>query len=584
MNNARPGWLTMSQEVNSVGRRCRQLGNVFLALPMLLNVLACAESVDHFDVLIRGGAVFDGTGAAPRWVDIGIRGELVAVIGDLSGASGDEEIDATGLSVAPGFIDMHSHSDRTLLVDGRALSKVKQGVTTELLGESGSPAPVFRQATTSVMGAVVGAKPDDEPNAEAWTTFTEYFTLLEERGVSVNVLSAVGSGVLRAGVVGLDDVPATPEQLEEMKRHVDQAMLEGAFGLSSGLIYIPNRYSSTNELIELAKVAAAHGGFYMSHLRDEADELVAAVEEAVQIGREAGLPVHILHFKFSGTRSRMHHERSPLLSAIQVVEEALAEGLDIYADVYPYVASRSTLNLRIPDWAREGGAVALTARLGDPILRARIRQEVANHLAKEIPAGTPETVMLSSTPYEAHQLYQGMTIAQIAEEMGLEPVDTILELVERSGARASAIYFGISEEDLEHAMTLPWTSIGSDGSALAPVGELAQSHPHPRSYGTFPRVLGRYVRERGVLSLPEAIHKMTGLSAHQLGLEDRGVLTVGKKADVVVFDSKKIRDLATFELPHQLSEGVTHLLVNGELVLQNGEHTGALPGQVIRRK
>jgi len=465
---------------------------------------------------------------------------------------------------------MHSHSDRTLLVDGRALSKVKQGVTTELLGESGSAAPVFGQATAS--------------SGPAWTTFAEYFALLEDEGISVNVLSTVGSGALRAGVVGHDNIPATTEQLEEMKRHVEQAMRDGAFGLSSGLIYIPNRYASTEELIELAKVAAAHGGFYTSHLRDEADELVAGVEEAVRIGREAGLPVHILHFKFSGTRSKVHHERSPFVSAVQVVEAAREEGLDVYADVYPYVASSSTLNLRIPDWAREGGSAALTERLGDPTLRARIRQEVAEHLAKGIAGGTPDTVLLSRTPSDGYRAYQGMTIAEIADQMGVDPVDAILELVEQSGARAGAIYFSIREEDLEHALTLPWTSIGSDGSALSPTGELARSHPHPRSYGTFPRVLARYVRERGLLSLAEAIHKMTGLSASQLGLADRGMLLPGYKADIVVFDPQTIADLATFEDPHQLAEGVAHLLVNGELVVEHGEHTGALPGRVIRRR
>ncbi len=553
-----------------------------MALSALLVLHACAEPAERFDVVIRGGDVFDGTGAASRRADVGIRDDTVQAVGDLSGAAADTEIDATGLAVAPGFIDMHSHSDRTLVVDGRALSKVKQGVTTELLGESGSAAPVFRRITTAPLSASGEAVPDDESESEPWTTFAEYFAVLEDRGISVNVLSTVGSGALRAGVVGFDDVPATAEQLEEMKQHVEQAMRDGAMGLSSGLIYIPNRYASTEELIELARVAAAHGGFYTSHLRDEADDLVAGVQEAVRIGREAGLAVHILHFKYSGTRSKMHHERSPFLSAVEVVEAARDEGLNVYADVYPYVASSSTLNLRIPDWAREGGSAALTERLRDPALRARIRREVEAHMAKGIPAGTPETVLLSRTPYEDHRVFQGMTIAEIAAAMDIAPVDAILELAERSGARAGAIYFGIREADLEHALTLPWTSIGSDGSALAPVGELAQSHPHPRSYGTFPRVLSRYVRESGLLSLAEAIHKMTGLPAAQLGLADRGTLVVGNKADVVVFDPQTIRDLATFEQPHQLAEGVVHLLVNGELVLEHGEHTGALPGRVIR--
>jgi N-acyl-D-aspartate/D-glutamate deacylase len=532
-------------------------------------LVACGQGADRYDIVIRGGSVLDGTGAPAQVTDVGIRGDMIARVGDLSAASATREIDATGLVVSPGFIDMHSHSDRTLLVDGRALSKVKQGVTTELVGESGSAAPVFE-----------ASRGDDTD----WTTFAEYFARLERQGTSVNVLSTVGSGALRAGVVGLNDVPATPAQLEEMKQHVEQAMLDGAFGLSSGLIYVPNKYASTEELIELAKVAAHHGGFYTSHMRDEADELVAGVEEAVRIGREAGLPVHILHFKFSGTRSRVHHDVSPFRTAVAVVERARAEGLDVYADVYPYVASSSTLNLRLPEWTQEGGGSALAERLRDPEVRPGIRQEVADHLAKGIPAGTPETVLLSRTRYEPHQQYQGMTIAQIADAMGVEGADAILELVEKSEGGAGAIYFGIREDDLEYALSLPWTSIGSDGSALAPEGELARSHPHPRSYGTFPRVIARYVRERGVLTLAEAVHKMTGLSASQLGLADRGTLARGMKADVAVFSAETIRDLATFEEPHQLSEGVEYLLVNGELVLYQGAHTGALPGRVIRRR
>ena len=539
----------------------RFLGTVLL--------VACGGGADSYDIVIRGGSMLDGTGAPARVTDVGIRGDMIARVGDLSEASATREIDATGLVVSPGFIDMHSHSDRTLLVDGRALSKVMQGVTTELVGESGSAAPVFEGS---------GGEDTD------WTTFAEYFARLERQGMSVNVLSTVGSGALRAGVVGLNDVPATPAQLEEMKQHVEQAMLDGAFGLSSGLIYVPNKYASTEELIELAKVAARHGGFYTSHMRDEADELVAGVEEAVRIGREAGLPVHILHFKFSGTRSRMHHDVSPFRSAVAVVESARAEGLDVYADVYPYVASSSTLNLRLPEWTQEGGGSALAERLRDPEVRPGIRQEVAEHLAKGIPAGTPETVLLSRTRYEPHQQYQGMTIAQIADAMGVEGADAILELVEKSEGGAGAIYFGIREDDLEYALSLPWTSIGSDGSALAPEGELARSHPHPRSYGTFPRVIARYVRERGVLTLAEAVHKMTGLSASQLGLANRGTLARGMKADITVFDPGAIRDLATFEEPHQLSVGVEYLLVNGDLVLDEGAHTGSLPGRVIRRR
>ena len=308
------------------------------------------------------------------------------------------------------------------------------------------------------------------------------------------------------------------------------------------------------------------------------------MEEIIRIGREADLPVHVLHFKFSGTRSRTIHEVSPFRAAVEVIEQARADGVEVYADVYPYLASSTTLNMRVPEWAHEGGTAALTARLRDPELRPRIRREIADHLAKDIPAGTPETVMLSRTPYEPHQEYQGMTIDRIAEAMGIEAADAILELVAKAEGRASAIYFGIREDDLQFALSLPWTSIGSDGSALAPEGELARSHPHPRSYGTFPRVFARYVRERGVLTIEQAVYKMTGLPASQLVLPGRGVLRQGMKADVVVFDAETIRDLATFEEPHQLSEGVEYLLVNGVLVVEKGRHTGATPGRVLRRR
>jgi len=531
-------------------------------------MLVACETPEQFDVLIVGGSVIDGTGSAAQMADVGLRGDVIARIGDLSGAGATHVIDASGLTVSPGFIDMHSHSDRTLLVDGRALSKVMQGVTTEMVGESGSAAPVF----------------GDRGENTDWTTFAGYFDRLERDGISVNLLSSVASGTLRGGVVGYDDVPATPAQLEEMKEHIRQAMEDGAWGVSSGLIYVPNRYASTEEIIELTKVAAEYGGFYMSHMRDEADDLVAGVEEAVRIGREAGVPVHILHFKFSGTRSRMTHDVSPFRTAVAVVEEARAEGVDVYADVYPYLASSTTLNMRVPEWAHEGGGAALAARIRDPEIRRNLRQDIVEHLAKGIPAGTPETVLLSRTPYEPHQAYQGMTIDRVAEAMGLEPADAILELVEKANGGASAIYFGIREDDLEYALSLPWTSIGSDGSALAPQGELAQSHPHPRSYGTFPRLFARYVRERGVLTLPEAVHKATGLPASQIGLTDRGLLREGMKADVVIFDAESIRDLATFEEPHQLAEGVRHLFVNGEAVVEDGQHTGAKPGRVLRRR
>ena len=527
-------------------------------------------------MIIEGGRIIDGTGDSGRVGDIGIRGDTIVMLGELDGIDAKTRIDASGLVVAPGFIDMHSHSDATLLVDPRALSKVHQGVTTELLGESGSAAPVPEsiRAERERALAELGVELD-------WSTFREYFARLERQGTSVNVLSAVGSGTLRAAVIGYENRPATEGELERMKQLMSEAMEDGAWGLSSGLIYVPNRYASTGELIELAKIAARHGGSYVTHLRDEADELIAGVDEAIRIGREAELPVHILHFKFSSVRSQ-ELRLSPLRAAVEMIERARREGIDIYADVYPYTASQTTLNMRLPDWTHEGGGAALAERLRDPDLRPRIRREVEEHLAKGIPGATPDTVLLARTPYEDHRSFQGMTLEEIAREMGIAPVAAILEIVEKAEGRASGIFFGIREDDLEYVLTREWTSIGSDGAALAPTGVLARTHSHPRSYGTFPRVLARYVRERDTLTLPQAVHKMTGLPASQLGIDDRGVLQVGAKADIVVFDPERIQDRATFEDPHQLAVGVEWLLVNGEIVIERGYHTGALPGRVLR--
>ena len=484
---------------------------------------------------------------------------------------------STGLVVSPGFIDMHSHSDASLLADGRALSKVYQGVTTELLGESGSAGPVppsIREDQKSAL-AELGLTLD-------WTTLGEYFDRLKRQGTSVNVLSSVGSGSLRAAVVGYDNRPATPEELQEMRRLMAEAMEDGAVGLSSGLIYVPNRYAPTEELVELAKVAARYGGSYATHLRDEADYLERGVDEAIRIGRDAKVPVHIFHFKFSSVRSQRIQSTSPVRGAVDTIEQAREYGIEIFCDVYPYNASQTTLNMLLPDWSHEGGSAALATRLRSADSRRKIHDEVAERLEKGIPGASPETVLLARTPFEDHRRFQGKTLGVVSEEMGVSPTDAILELVEKADGRASGIFFGIREGDLEYALGRSWTSIGSDGAALSPSGVLAQAHTHPRAYGTFPRVLARFVRERGTLTLPEALHKMTGLPASQLRLSDRGQIRIGAKADIVVFDPDTIEDVATFDAPHRLSTGVHWLLVNGEIVLEDGEHTGALPGRVLR--
>lgn len=547
-------------------------------LGLVLLALTQQPDVEVFDLLVRGGSLVDGTGAPARRADVGIRGDRIVAIGDLAARRAIRTLDATGLVVAPGFIDMHSHSDFALLVDGRALSKVTQGVTTELLGESGSAAPASGPVRPEMQRSLseLGLSLD-------WTTLGEYFETLESKKTSVNVLSTVASGQVRSAVVGYDDRPATPGELKKMEDLVDQAMREGAVGISSGLIYAPNRYASTAELIALAKVASRYGGFYLTHMRNEGEGLLEAVAEAIEIGRQGNLPVEILHFKRSGVRLSGGREKSTIQEAAALIERARSEGIEVAANVYPYDASQTTLSIRLPDWTQNGGREKMLERLRNPETRARIREEIGSSLAEGVAGATPETILFGRTTYEAHRGYQGKRIQEIAQAMGVEPAEAIIELIDKADGSTTAVYFGMRDEDVQYALRLPWVTIGSDGTAVAPEGILARSHPHPRWYGTFPRVLGRYVREERTLSLEEAVHKMTGLSAERLGLSDRGVLAEGKMADVVVFDKDTISDRSTFESPHQLSVGVRWLAVNGELVLDEGKHTGARPGRVLRR-
>ena len=541
-----------------------------------LGATGCGAPPD-FDLVIRGGQVLDGTGAPALRADVGIRGDTIAEVGDLSASTATETIDASGLTVAPGFIDMHSHSDYTLLVDGRALSKVMQGVTTELLGEANSAAP-----------ALGPARPELERTLATldltldWTTLAEYFARLEREPPSVNVLSTVAAGQVRAAVVGYDNRLATEDELAEMEAQVEDAMRQGAVGLSSGLIYPPNSYASTEELIRLAAAAGRYGGIYVSHIRNESSGLLDALNEAIRIGREADVQVEVLHFKRSSARPVPSGTDVTIQDAAALIEEAQDAGIRIYANLYPYAASQTTLNTRLPYWAQEGGRERLVERLRNPETRARIRADVTAELARDLGGRTPETIMVGRTQHEPHRQYQGMRLHEIADAMGVDPTDALLEIIDRADGSAGGIFFGMREKDVAYAMALPWTTIGSDGTALAPEGILGRTHPHPRSYGTFARVLGHYVREQGVLTLPEAIRKITSLPASRLGLGDRGQLESGKRADVVVFDPDTVTDTATFADPQQLATGVRWVIVNGEVVVGDGEHTGAMPGRVLR--
>jgi dihydroorotase/N-acyl-D-amino-acid deacylase len=548
-----------------------------LAIGALCVALSGAQT--GFDLVIRGGDVFDGSGTPARRADVGIRGDSIAQIGDLAAADAARTVDARGLAVAPGFIDMHSHSDYTLLVDGRALSKVTQGVTTELLGEADSAAPAAGPLRADREKALA----DLELTLD-WTSLEEYFARVERQKVSVNIVSTVASGTVRAAVVGFEDRPATSDELRKMEELVADAMQDGAAGLSSGLIYPPNSYASTEELIALSKVAARYGGIYVSHIRNEGPGLLQALEEAIRIGREAAIQVEVLHFKRTAVSTNATAERGTIREAAALLEEARNDGVPIFADVYPYAASSTTLSTRIPSWALEGGTERLLARLRESTSRRKMLAEIESRLSGGIAGDTPGTILLSRTPYEPHRHFQGKRINEIADEMRTSPADAILQLVEKAEGRAGAIFFGMRDPDVEFALTRPWTTIGSDGAALSPDGILARSSPHPRSYGTFPRVLGHYVRERKSLSLAEAIRKMTSLPAARLTLRDRGTLASGMKADVVVFDPATISDRATFDAPHQLSTGVRWVVVNGEVVLAEGRHTNAKSGRVLRRQ
>ncbi|HXW04559.1 MAG TPA: D-aminoacylase [Vicinamibacterales bacterium] len=541
--------------------------------------LAAAPQVQRFDLVIRGGELHDGTGAPGRRTDVGIVGDTIAAVGDLSRATASRRIEAKNLVVAPGFIDMHSHSDFPLLVDGRGLSKVHQGVTTELFGESGSAAPALGPARDELARSLA----EFELTLD-WATLGEYFARLERQGTSVNIVSTVGTGQVRAAVVGYDRRAATADEIAKMEALVEQAMRDGAVGVSSGLIYPPNQYASTEELIALAKVAARHGGIYVSHIRNEAGGLLTALEEAIRIGREAGTPVEVLHFKRSSIQLDAAVQKPSIQEAAALLEAAQRDGVKIYADVYPYPASQTTLSVRIPDWAREGGRQKMLERLRDPATREKIRNEVRATFGRGTGGATGDTILFGLTTYEPHRRFQGRRVTEIASELGVEPAEAILELVDKADGLTSAVYFSMREEDVRYALTLPWTTIGSDGSALAPEGILARGHPHPRSYGTFPRVLARYVREQQALTLAEAIRKMTSLPASRLGLADRGSIAVGRRADLVVFDAATIIDRANYARPHRLAEGVRHLVVNGEAVIRNGAHTGARPGRVLRHR
>jgi len=546
-----------------------------LSLLLLATAAAACGGGESYDVILRGGDVYDGLGGAPVVADVAIRGDRIVAIGDLRSATAPDVLDVSGLAVAPGFINMLSWSTDSLIQDGRSLGEVVQGVTLQVFGEGTSMGPL-----TDEMKARWKALQGDIQYDYEWDTLAGYLQYLEARGVSQNVASFIGAGTIREYVLGHENRAPTPEELDRMRALVRQEMAAGALGIGSSLIYAPDNFASTEELIALCSVAAEFGGSYITHMRSEGDRLLEAVDEVIRISREAGLPAEIYHLKAAGEANW------PKMDAVLArIEQARAEGLAITADMYTYTAGATGLNAALPPSALEGGYPALFERIRNPAERAAIKQAMMAPATDwenlYAAAGSPDRVLLVEFKNADLKPLTGMTLAEVAAERGTDPWDTILDLMLEDETRVGAVYFLMSEENLVTQMARPWVSFGSDASSQAPEGVFLLSNPHPRAYGNFARLLGRYVRDEGVLSLSEAIRRLTSLPAANLKLADRGTLATGAFADIAVFDPATIADRATFEAPHQLAVGMQHVFVNGVAVLRSGEHTGATPGRAV---
>ena len=526
------------------------------------------------DLKIEGGQVIDGTGRPGNRTDVGIKDDRIAAIGDLHREPAGRNLHASGKVVAPGFIDMHSHSDWRLWANRRAESKVRQGVTTEVVGNCGfSPAPVSSEFLEDLRGFALHVPAGMDFR---WRSVGDYLRAFDASGTALNVIQLIGHGTLRIAAMGFARRAPTAAELGLMQKLLADGIEDGAWGLSTGLIYAPGSYATTEEVVALAATASRHRGFYASHIRGEGATLLDAVREAIHVGREGDLPVQISHVKAAGRPNW-----GKVADALALIDEARAEGLDVTADVYPYTASSTTLRTLLPEWALEGGIDAMLKRLSDPDDRARIRRDIEAPTTGQslLDRIGWENVMIASCTRRKDA--EGKRISEIAAGRGMDPLDASLELIADEGGKGYMILFQLDERDLRRALTHPAVMIGSDGSALAPYGELAVGKPHPRSYGTFPRVLGEYAREQRVLSLAQAIHKMTALPARRLGLKDRGVVAVGARADLVVFDARRVADRATYQDPHQYPSGIEHVLVNGVFVIKDGQHTGSLPGRLL---
>jgi N-acyl-D-amino-acid deacylase len=528
-----------------------------------------------FDVVIRGGTVYDGTGASGRRADLGLRGDRIAAIGDLTGASATAVVNASGLAVAPGFINMLSWSTESLLIDGRSQGEIREGVTTEIFGEGSSMGPMTEEMKKRALKQQGDLKYDI-----TWTTLSEYLRELERRGVSPNVASFIGAATIREHVVGLEDRAPTPEELDRMRALVRQEMEAGALGIGSSLIYAPGFYAKTGELVELCKAAAPYRGKYISHMRSEGNRLEESVEEVLHIARDSGVPAEIYHLKAAGKDNWPKMDR-----VLKTINDARAQGLKITADMYTYTAGATGLDAAMPPWVLAGGWEAAFKRLRDPEQRAKIAAAITTPTSDwenlYLAAGSADRVLLVGFKSDALKPLTGKTLAEVARLRGKSPEETIMDLVSEDESRVATVYFLMSEDNIAKQMRQPWVSFGSDAESMAPEPPFTKSSTHPRAYGNFARLLGKYVREDKVLTLAEAVHRLSGLPATNLELDRRGYLKEGMFADVVVFDPAAIADRATFEQPHQYSVGMRHVFVNGVQVLKDGEHTDAKPGRAL---
>ena len=525
-----------------------------------------------YDLLITNGFIVDGTGSPWFRGDVAIRGDRIAAVGLLNGARARDTINASGLVVSPGWIDMLGHSEYPLLTDGRALSKITQGITSEITGEVTSVVPV-NERTLRELGFARDHRVD-------WQDLSGYFARLERSGTAINLGTFVTVGSVRRYVLGDAQRAPTAAELEQMKQLVAQAMQQGAVGLSTGMIYAPATYANTDEIVELAKVAAAYGGGYASHIRSEGARLVEAINEAISIGEQAHTWVQVHHLKASG---KANWGKMP--AAVAAIEAARARGVDVTADQYPYRASGTGLDAIIPTWAHAGGTDSLVARLQNPETRTRLQREIMGPDQREEligeSSGGPTGVMLAGFRTDSLKKYNGRLLSDVATERNQSAIDVVFDLLIADSAAVSAIYFSMSEDDIEYAMKQPWVSVGIDAGARDTAN--ITSHPHPRAYGSFPRILCHYVRARNVITLPDAIRKFSSLAAARVGLADRGVIKAGMFADLTIFDAQRVCDRATFEKPVQTAVGIAHVLVNGTPVLRNGQVTGAKPGRALRR-